>query len=72
MGLGKEAARQDRGKSLGLGLVFDIKPYNGMWKDGLLIKLCQMGIKGKMFRWIRHFLSSRKNAVRQHHKKTSQ
>lgn len=41
------------------GCVFDIeKVYDGTW----LIKLYHMGTKGKMFKWIRSFLTSRKIA----------
>ena len=39
---------------------FDIeKAYNMMWKEGLLIKLNLMGIRGRVFTWVKEFLSDR-------------
>ncbi len=35
-----------------------------MWKEGLLIKLNKIGVKGKMFNWINDFLFGRKIQVR--------
>ncbi len=44
---------------------FDIeKAYDMMWREGLLIKLCKLGIKGQMYRWINNFLSGRAIKVR--------
>lgn len=40
------------------------KAYDMLWKDGLLIKLNQMGIRGHMFQWIKQFLSERTIAVK--------
>lgn len=33
-----------------------MKAYNMVWEEGLLIGLCQLGIKGQMYRWIKDFL----------------
>jgi len=30
-----------------------------MWPEGLLIKLNQMGVRGRMYQWVRDFLSDR-------------
>ena len=39
---------------------FDVeKAYNMLWREGLLIKLYQMGIEGNMFNWIMGFLDGR-------------
>lgn len=35
-----------------------------MWTEGQLIKLNQMGIRGRMYQWIRAFLSERTLRVR--------
>ena len=44
---------------------FDIeKAYDSMWRDGLLIKLNQMGIGGRVFNWIMNFLTGRKIKVK--------
>lgn len=43
-----------------VAVFFDIeKAYDMMWKEGLLIKLSHMGIKGRIFNWIKEFLSGR-------------
>ncbi len=35
-----------------------------MWKEGLLLKLDEIGIGGKLFNWIKDFLFGRKIQVR--------
>lgn len=35
------------------------KAYDMLWKDGLLIKLVKLGIKGKLFSWVLDFLDRR-------------
>ncbi len=48
-----------------VAVFFDIeKAYDMMWREGLLIKLCKLGIKGQMYRWINIFLSGRAIKVR--------
>lgn len=48
-----------------LAVFFDIeKAYDMMWREGLLIKLCKCGIKGRIYRWIKNFLSERTLQVR--------
>ncbi len=48
-----------------VAVFFDIeKAYDMMWREGLLIKLCKLGIKGQMYRWINNFLSGRAIKVR--------
>ena len=47
-------------KKLTIGIFLDFKKaFDLLWKDGLLIKLKQLGIQGKMYRWIEGFLSNR-------------
>jgi len=41
-----------------VAVFFDIeKAYDMMWSEGLLIKLNQMGVRGRMYQWVRDFLS---------------
>jgi hypothetical protein len=35
------------------------KVYDSIWREGLMVKLYNMGIKGKIWRWINNFLSGR-------------
>jgi retron-type reverse transcriptase len=35
------------------------KAYDSIWREGLMVKLYNMGIKGKIWRWINNFLSGR-------------
>ena len=50
-----------------LAVFFDIvKAYDTVWKQGLLIKLKQLGIRGRVYCWVKDFLSERKIAVRIH------
>lgn len=40
-----------------VGVFLDVeKAYDMLWKEGLLIKLDMMGIKGKMYNWVMNFL----------------
>ena len=34
------------------------KAYDSMWKEGLLIKLHDAGVKGRIFYWIKDFLNN--------------
>ncbi len=44
-------------KEVLVGVFFDVeKAYDMMWKEGLLIKLERMEIKGRMYNWIKSFL----------------
>lgn len=40
------------------------KAYDSMWKDGLLIKLHDAVVKGRMFYWIKDFLNNRSIQVK--------
>lgn len=43
-----------------VGIFFDVeKAYDMLWKEGLLIKLESLGINGRMYNWILHFLFGR-------------
>jgi hypothetical protein len=35
------------------------KAYDSIWREGLMVELYNMGIKGKIWRWINNFLSGR-------------
>lgn len=44
-------------KEVLIGVFFDVeKAYNMWWKEGLLIKIDKMGIKGRLYNWIMDFL----------------
>ncbi|XP_037536736.1 uncharacterized protein LOC119413748 [Nematolebias whitei] len=48
-----------------VAVFFDVeKAYDMMWREGLLIKMKKMGITGRMFKWIKNFLSDRQIQVR--------
>uniref|UniRef100_A0A669EWH7 Reverse transcriptase domain-containing protein n=1 Tax=Oreochromis niloticus TaxID=8128 RepID=A0A669EWH7_ORENI len=48
-----------------VAVFFDIeKAYDMMWRDGLLIKLCKLGIRGRMYGWIMDFLKGQHIQVR--------
>ena len=40
------------------------KAFDKVWKEGLLVKLQQSGIQGKMFRWVKSYLHNRRARVR--------
>lgn len=45
-------------KEVLIGVFFDVeKAYNMWWKEGLLIKLDKMGIKGRLYNWIMDFFT---------------
>lgn len=48
-----------------VAVFFDIeKAYDMMWREGLLIRMCKLGIKGRIYRWIKDFLQGRLIQVR--------
>ena len=48
-----------------LGIFLDYsKAFDMVWKNGLLHKLRNLGITGKMYKWIADFLTDRKIRVR--------
>jgi len=48
-----------------IAVFFDVeKAYDMIWKEGLLIKLQQLGIGGKVYNWILDFLFNRNIQVR--------
>ena len=40
------------------------KAFDCVWKDGLLLKLQQNKVTGRMYCWIKHYLHNRKAAVK--------
>lgn len=37
-----------------VAVFFDVeKAYDMLWKEGLMIKLCKMGIGGRIFNWVK-------------------
>ena len=59
-------ARKSRGNQESLlGVFLDIqKAYDSVWKNGLLYKLSNLGVNGRMYDWIGDFLSDRTFQVR--------
>ena len=53
----------NKGHTLGVFLDFE-KAYDMMWRDGLFIKLYNLGIRGNMFNFIKDFLNDRTMQVR--------
>lgn len=48
-----------------IAVLLDIKKaYDSMWKDGLLLKLHDAVVKGRMFYWIKDFLNNRSIQVK--------
>ena len=48
-----------------LAVFFDLsKAFDKVWRDGLLLKLLQTGVRGKMFKWIKNFLHDRTARVK--------
>ena len=48
-----------------LGVFLDLeKAFDMVWREGIIAKLSQLGIKGKMLRWINDFLQDRSMKVR--------
>ena len=48
-------------KELMTKVFFDIeKAYDYMWREGLVIKLSKMGIRGRFYNWALDFLSERR------------
>ena len=35
------------------------KAYDSLWKEGLMIKMFDLGVRGRMFNWIKDFLMNR-------------
>ena len=35
------------------------KAYDSLWKEGLMIKMFGLGVRGRMFNWIKDFLMNR-------------
>ena len=40
------------------------KAYDSVWREGLMVKLSKLGIKGRMWGWIFSFLSDRKGTCK--------
>ncbi len=48
-----------------IAVFFDVeKAYDMLWKEGLLIKLDQIGIGGRIYNWIKEFLIERNIKVK--------
>lgn len=63
--LENEIRKAQVNKECVVAVFFDVeKAYDMMWREGLVIRLHQMGIRGKMLRWVKNFLSGRCISVR--------
>ena len=63
--LDQDIKRAFNNKEVVVGVFLDIeKAYDSLWKDGLLIKIYDLGVRGRMFNWIKDFLKERTIQVR--------
>lgn len=63
--LDQDIKRATINKEVVVAVFIDIeKAYDSMWREGLLIKLYNAGVSGRMFSWIKDFLSNRVIQVR--------
>ena len=54
-----------RNKGGTLAVFLDLeKAFDLMWRDGLLLKLEKLGVRGKILKWIHSFLNNREAMVR--------
>ena len=63
-----EDALQDKKQTLTVWIDLE-KAFDKVWKEGLKLKLQKCGIRGRMYKWICQYLTSRKATVqnRRHH-----
>lgn len=48
-----------------VAIFFDVeKAYDMLWKEGLLIKLNKLDVRGKLYNWVLNFLFGRRIEVR--------
>ena len=63
--LDHDIKRAFNNKEVVIGVFLDIeKAYDSLWKEGLLVKIHDLGVKGRMFNWISDFLKERTIQVR--------
>ena len=52
---------------LTLAIAIDFsKAFDLVWRDGLIIKMLSLGIKGNILKWIENFLTKRENIIKIH------
>uniref|UniRef100_A0A3B3Q2D7 Reverse transcriptase domain-containing protein n=1 Tax=Paramormyrops kingsleyae TaxID=1676925 RepID=A0A3B3Q2D7_9TELE len=60
-----EVRKAQVNKETVVAVFFDVeKAYDMLWREGLMIKLYTMGIRGRLFNWVRDFLKDRTIQVR--------
>ena len=58
--LDQDIKRAFSNKESVVSVFFDIeKAYDSLWKEGLMIKMFDLGVTGRIFNWIRDFLMNR-------------
>ena len=63
--LESEIRKAQTNKEFVMAVFFDIeKAYDMLWREGLLIKLGKLGVRGKLFNWVRSFMSGRSIRVK--------
>lgn len=63
--LESEIRKAQINKEVVIAVFIDVeKAYDMLWKEGLLIKLKNMGIRGRIYNWVLDFLFERKIQVR--------
>lgn len=59
--LESEIRKAQSNKEMVIAVFFDVeKAYDMLWKEGLLIKLANLGMKGKMYNCVLSFMFDRK------------
>ena len=63
--LDQDIKRAFNNKEVVVGVFLDIeKAYDSLWKEGLLFKIHDLGVRGRMFNWVQDFLKGRTIQVR--------
>lgn len=58
--LDRDVKRAFNNKEVVVSVFLDIeKAYDSSWKEGLMIKIYDLGVRGHMFNWIKDFLMER-------------
>jgi len=58
--LDQDIKRAFNNKEVVVSVFLDIeKAYDSLWKEGLMIKIFDLGVRGRMFNWIKDFLMKR-------------
>ena len=63
--LAQEIENVFQGKKKTVAVFYDLsKAFDKVWRDGLLLKVLQAGVSGRMYKWIRCFLHDKSARVK--------